>query len=515
LAFLGEIALKMDDLDQAIGYVSKARQLYERLLDNENIARVTELAVRIERIRQPNDNRQEQQIPANSLEESRRNEALKQKQSGKEYLKEGRVEEARKAFNTTIDLLEGIIDDAFEEADTVYELALLEKSAGNVGEAISLYERAYTLFVPMGHQGTLDSINGELEGLIEIQKQKKRDEEERKEKRLGLSSAQSLLLQTIQGLIEENKIEKALDVLYELGKQTGADIWQDIISQSGIFRSAKKAMLEGSIDNEEFRSYEAQTKYALIELMKVIPRKIELNAKLHNVDTYNFGVPESPVLEKIVGNRGNLFKIDWLEKARNAANAVCRVVCDDGNTATGFLTDDGYVFTNNHVVNSLEVAKTVRLEFNYEEGKSVSAYQVDIADYISSPPNELDFTRLKVIDRTESPLSQWGYVIFETENLPLIGEDVIIIQQPRGGYKQFKSDEVLGMMGRYIFYTTATEPGSSGSPVLTKDCKVIAIHHAGKSMAEGGIMINEKGDLRGANQGILFKDIFDFINRIK
>ena len=326
-----------------------------------------------------------------------------------------------------------------------------------------------------------------------------------------MQNAQVLVLETVNGLIEENEIEKALDTLKDLDKQSGADIWQDLTLQYSNYRSAKKAQMEGRIDYNEFRCYEAQAKYALTELMKIIPRKVELNAKIHSVGAFNFQIPDEPRLEKLLGGKSNLLTVDWLEKARAAANAVCRVVCADGNVGTGFLTKDGYVFTNNHVIVSQESAKTARLEFNYEVGKTVTSYQVDAADFKSSPPNELDFARVKIIDRADAPLSNWGFVEFDTESLPLVGEDITIIQHPKGEVKKFKSDEVLGQLNQYLFYTTETEPGSSGSPVLNKDCKVIALHHAGKTMAEGGLVVNAKGERAGANRGILFRDIFAFI----
>ncbi len=327
-----------------------------------------------------------------------------------------------------------------------------------------------------------------------------------------MQNAQTLVLETVNGLIEDNEIEKALDTLKDLDKQTGADIWQDLTLQYSNYRSAMQAQNQGRIDFKEFSLYESRVKYALTELMKSIPRKVALNAKIHGVGAFDFEIPDGARLEKLLGPKSNLVTVDWLEKARTAANAVCRIVAGD-DVGTGFLTKEGYVFTNNHVIRSAEAAKTARLEFNYEVGKTITAYQVDASDFKSSPPDQLDFARVKVIDRADAPLSKWGCVEFDTESLPLVGEDVTIIQHPLGDVKKFKSDEVLGQLNQHLFYTTETEPGSSGSPVLNKNCKVIALHHAGKTMAEGGLVINAKGDRSGANRGILFRDIFAFIGK--
>ena len=39
-----------------------------------------------------------------------------------------------------------------------------------------------------------------------------------------------------------------------------------------------------------------------------------------------------------------------------------------------------------------------------------------------------------------------------------------------------------------VQYTTSTEPGSSGSPVLNDDLDVVAIHHSGGHLTEPGTM---------------------------
>lgn len=327
-----------------------------------------------------------------------------------------------------------------------------------------------------------------------------------------MQNAQILRLQAIEGLLEDNEVEKALEALLDLDKETEAGIRQDVILASGNFREASKQYQRQLIGFEEYSRFAARTRYALLELMKEVPRKVTLNAKIRSVGAFQFEIPDGARLEKLLGPKSNLVTIDWLDKARKAANAVCRVVCADGNVGTGFLTKEGYVFTNHHVIGSADAAKTARLEFNFEVGKTLTAYQIDASDFKTSPPDQLDFARVKVIDRADAPFSQWGFVEFDTESLPLVGEDVTIIQHPKGEVKKFKSDEVLGQLNQHIFYTTETEPGSSGSPVLNKDCKVIAIHHAGKTMAEGGLVINAKGDRAGANRGILFREIFAFIN---
>ncbi len=335
---------------------------------------------------------------------------------------------------------------------------------------------------------------------------------------MPVQNAQLVYLDSVKGLLEENEIEKALDLLRDLDKQTGADIWQDLAMQYSRLRSDAKAQREGIISYDEYRRYQAQVRAAVLDIMKSLPRKVELQSKTRNINTFSFSVPDDARLEKIIGEKNNLLRISWLERALKASKAVCRVVCADGNKGTGFLTKDGYLFTNNHVLQSAAVAKTARIEFNYELDSSGSVkartvYELDANDFKTSTPDQLDFACVKVIDRADAPLSQWGHVEFDAEAIPTAGDAVTIIQHPKGEDKQIalNANEVLGQLNQHLFYTTDTEPGSSGSPVFNKDWRVVAIHHAGKTDAEGGLIVNAKGDRKGANRGILFRDIFAFL----
>lgn len=335
-----------------------------------------------------------------------------------------------------------------------------------------------------------------------------------------MQNAQAVYIQTIEGLLQESEVDKALQALLDLDQQSQADIRNDVLLISGNYRQAAKMFQQGLIDFNTFSQQTSRVRFGLLELMKSVPRRVELNSKIKSLNTFQFSVPDEARLEKIIGGQNNLLRINWLEKALTASKAVCRVVCADGNLGTGFITKEGYVFTNNHVIGSAEIAKTARIEFNYEIGsdgktKSRTSYEIDVSDFKTSPPSEFDFARVKVIDRADAPLSQWGFVEFDPDAIPAVGEAVTIIQHPKGEDKQIalNANEVLGQLNQHLFYTTDTEPGSSGSPVFNKDWKVVAIHHAGKTDAEGGLVINANGDKRGANRGILFRNIFAFIGQ--
>jgi len=335
-----------------------------------------------------------------------------------------------------------------------------------------------------------------------------------------MQTALNAYFQAIEKLILDNEIDKAYDELIKLDEQTQAGIENDVLLITSNYRMAAKMHEQRRITFDQFTIEASTAKHGLLELMKTVPGRVELNAKIKGLSAYQFSVPDEVKLERFVGSN-NLLRIRWLEDALKASKAVCLIkfIDVDGlhKKGTGFLTKEGNVFTNNHVLKTQAVAQTATLEFNYEIGadgkiKPRTVYQLDASTHVTSPPNELDFARVKVIDRPEAPLSQWGFLEFETEPIPQVGESVTIIQHPRGEDKQIalNANEVIGQMNQHLFYETDTDEGSSGSPVFNKDWKVVAIHHAGK-ITDGGMVINAQGDKRPANRGILFRDIFAFI----
>lgn len=331
-------------------------------------------------------------------------------------------------------------------------------------------------------------------------------------------NAQALLLETIEELIRENEIDTAIDALLDLDKKTQAGISKEVTAVTANYRGAvKEYRIHQTISFEEFNRYAAKTRIGLLDLMGSIPRKIQLHAKLRGVDSYQFEVPDNVRLEKIIGSQNNLVTFDWIDKAREKAKSVCRVVCGR-ELGTGFISKDGYLFTNNHVIKDAAAAAITRIELNYitnpaGEIEQRTIYNLDPSDFISSPPDALDFARVKIIDNPETPLSKWGYLEVDTNAIPIIGDQAIIIQHPKGQQAQIaiRGNDVLSIWNQYVFYTTTTEPGSSGSPIMNQDWKVVALHHAGKTIEEGGMQINAKGDRAGANRGILFGHILNYI----
>ena len=94
---------------------------------------------------------------------------------------------------------------------------------------------------------------------------------------------------------------------------------------------------------------------------------------------------------------------------------------------------------------------------------------------------ELDYTFVSVnkadIDGLKLAIEP---ILMEPEQELKLGENVIIIQHPKGGPKQFSQEKISKVERPYVFYKADTESSSSGSPVLTSEgLALIAVHRKG------------------------------------
>jgi hypothetical protein len=201
--------------------------------------------------------------------------------------------------------------------------------------------------------------------------------------------------------------------------------------------------------------------------------------------------------EKIVGVN-NLKQISWVARGLECAHSVCRVLTPSG-LGTGFLVSPDLIMTNNHVIPSVEVAGRTRVEFNYQlafDGSFERAcrYALDPDRFCTDVG--LDYTLVKVLESSQNPsLKQWGYLPLNPNADPVPSEHVSIIQHPNGGLKQIvmTANQVIGIGNPYLWYTTDTMGGSSGSPVFNDLWQVIALHHA--------------ATVSGYNEGVLISHI--------
>ncbi|MEM6466746.1 MAG: serine protease, partial [Pseudomonadota bacterium] len=192
--------------------------------------------------------------------------------------------------------------------------------------------------------------------------------------------------------------------------------------------------------------------------------------------------------ERILGE-SNFRGVAYLARGLGAAKAVGRVRAQDPygqpSTGSGFLVGENLLLTNNHVLSDGMQAHS-EVDFNFElepDGRARIArtFQTDPGLFLTD--KELDFTMigLKPVSLDGSAnLSDFGRLrLLPDSGKALKREPVSIIQHPSAAHKviALRDSRVLGRDGDHLYYTTDTEAGSSGAPVLSDDWHVVALHH--------------------------------------
>ncbi len=201
--------------------------------------------------------------------------------------------------------------------------------------------------------------------------------------------------------------------------------------------------------------------------------------------------------ERVIGT-SDLVSVNFLSRGLTTSRSICRVrVPAVGGEwyGSGFLVGPRLLATNNHVLSSAADAAQAEAEFGFEhdaEGVLSPPVQFNLS------PSEVfftdvahDITLVAVVPFSEGgvPLDRFGFLpLLPLSGKGVHGEWVTLIQHPGGDPKQMavracqivelEPDQRVGVdTQRFIHYTTDTEPGSSGAPVLNDQWQVVAIHH--------------------------------------
>lgn len=337
------------------------------------------------------------------------------------------------------------------------------------------------------------------------------------------------LITYIRDIAREGQLREALANLQALRELLGLTLFQSqshtIISLSGRFHSNAREHNDGILSGDEYKRENNKIRVALLSVIDEIEHDLnrgitpafrspsaETRPAIRTLLSPLNAVAPKHVFEKLIKG-GQLLAIHWLEEGMQAARSVCKVRTSTGD-GTGFVLAGGYLLTNSHVLPDKATVENATIIFNYEETseggiKPTSVYPLDSSECYFSPFEAYDYAYVKIKDNPQNPLSQWGALKLETQQKPKAEDALCIVQHPRGRPKAiaFGHQEVLSVWNHHLFYTVDTEPGSSGSPVFNLDWKVIALHHAGLTMEEGGFQINAQGDKAAANRGILIQEV--------
>ena len=156
-----------------------------------------------------------------------------------------------------------------------------------------------------------------------------------------------------------------------------------------------------------------------------------------------------------------------------------------GGTGTGFIIDhEGYILTNNHVVEGADIIKvTLQNEKEYE------------AQLIGSDP-KTDIALIKIF-QDNGPQTSFPFLTLGDSEQLEVGEWVVAIGNPFG-LSHTVTTGVVSAMGRnigagpydeFIQTDASINPGNSGGPLLSMDGDVIGINTAIYSGSGGNVGI--------------------------
>jgi endonuclease G len=217
---------------------------------------------------------------------------------------------------------------------------------------------------------------------------------------------------------------------------------------------------------------------------------------------------------KIIGTE-DFLGVSYLDGGVAAARAVGRVVIREGGDIAGFgtgsLVSPSLLLTNNHVLESAEVAKGSSIEFKFQDG--VDGTPLDTVTFELDPDRffltdeALDFA-LVAVKATPDELADFSFNrLTDDEGNGAVGSFVTIVQHPRGKKKQIalRENRVVEVLDDHLHYAADTEPGSSGSPVFDDEWHVICLHHA-------SVRAPDNKELGGfVNEGIRVKSLRAFV----
>ena len=206
------------------------------------------------------------------------------------------------------------------------------------------------------------------------------------------------------------------------------------------------------------------------------------------------------VLEKVLDDP-DLRPVAWLSGGLRVAAAVGLVKGPQGN-GTGFLVAPELLMTNNHVLPDEAAAGDAVVRFGYQEQESgdISGVREVALDpgrfFVTSPETELDYTVVAVgpmpdscPDAGRAPGEVFGTIpLHGALGKILEGEPVNIIQHPAGRPKEiaFRNNRLIKLLDADLLtYSTDTDRGSSGAPVLNDQWELVGLHRASVEATDG------------------------------
>lgn len=201
---------------------------------------------------------------------------------------------------------------------------------------------------------------------------------------------------------------------------------------------------------------------------------------------------KSAGLEAMIQTDNELVLADqWSDAMKLAQSRVCKIEAPAGRpVGTGFLVGAQLILTNCHVYRLLEGKPAIAVFDNFRPGDKGVCCPIESNRLAVSTEDRLDFAMLRLGTAPDPSRGAFAPKDHRFE----IGQVQLILQHAMGSPLQLGIGHVSAVQSQpglpaRVFYTTNTEPGSSGSPVFTMNWELVAIHHYGDPRNNVGVPI--------------------------
>lgn len=313
----------------------------------------------------------------------------------------------------------------------------------------------------------------------------------------------SYYLDATKDLITRGEFEQAFSALQWLDKEFEAGYANDLVMQRANLLESENLFQQGLSTQENLGLTKARTTSALRQIIESIPRRLELNSNLGKPAIAPDINSTRGALEKAIGP-GPDSLIQWLQNSVQYSRPVGRVATPN-NSGTGFLAADGYLFTNYHLLRTIDDARTAKVEFTNRANQTTS-YELDpAAGFVAN--EDLDFVRVKVKDRSDRPLKSWGYLDLDP-GMSHLDKPLSIIQSStrKDSPHSISLLPASTLREAILSYDGPVPANCEGAPMFNNQWKVVALHRFGHS---GGF----ESILSVVDMGTAIKDIVAFLDQ--